>query len=213
MIQGVLFDFDGVIVESAEVKTEAFRKLFEKDYPKYAEKIVDYHKGNMGISRYVKFRYIYERILRQSYSQKEERELGKRFSDFVVNEVLQAPFVAGALEFLKRNHERYAMYVVSGTPETELATIVDKRGIKSYFKGVYGSPRKKEEIAQDILLRNHWKSDEVAFVGDAESDREASERCGVHFICRVNENGNFQSPVGRHAIRDLTELEGVLSQC
>ena len=213
MIRGVLFDFDGVIVESAEVKTEAFRKLFEKEYPKYAEEIVDYHKGNMGISRYVKFQHIYERIIKQPYSREVEGKLGKRFSEFVVSAVLSAPFVAGAVGFLKRNHERYAMYVVSGTPETELAAIVDKRGIKSYFKDVYGSPRKKEEIAREILLRNHWKPDEVAFVGDAESDREASERCGVHFICRVNENGNFQSPVGRHSIRDLTELEGVLSQC
>ncbi|GAF78578.1 unnamed protein product, partial [marine sediment metagenome] len=32
MIKAIIFDFDGVIVESSDIKTEAFRELFQ-DYP------------------------------------------------------------------------------------------------------------------------------------------------------------------------------------
>ena len=61
MIKAIIFDFDGVLVESAEIKTEAFRQLFSS-FPDKVHEIVEYHKRNMGISRYVKFRYFYENI-------------------------------------------------------------------------------------------------------------------------------------------------------
>ena len=64
MLKAIFFDFDGVIVESAGIKTEAFRKLFS-NYPDQVDEIVDYHKANAGISRYDKFDYIYEKILKQ----------------------------------------------------------------------------------------------------------------------------------------------------
>ena len=50
MIKAIIFDFDGVLVESAEIKTKAFEMLFS-DYPDTIDDIVQYHKKNMGISR------------------------------------------------------------------------------------------------------------------------------------------------------------------
>ena len=47
MINTIIFDFDGVILESAEIKTVAFRRLFEDDYPEEVEEIVDYPINTM----------------------------------------------------------------------------------------------------------------------------------------------------------------------
>ena len=99
MIKAIIFDFDGVILESAEIKTRAFRKLFEPNYPDKVEAIVDYHCNNMGISRYLKFGYIFENILHLSLSKELEEELGQRFSEIVFEEILNAPFVPGAVSF------------------------------------------------------------------------------------------------------------------
>ncbi len=77
----IFFDFDGVILESAEIKTTAFRRLFE-EYGE-VEEIVDYHEKNAGVSRYDKFDYIYDKILKKELTSEKKDELGKRFSELV----------------------------------------------------------------------------------------------------------------------------------
>jgi beta-phosphoglucomutase-like phosphatase (HAD superfamily) len=52
--QHIIFDFDGVLAESNEIRFNGFRKLF-KDYPQYqVDQLVEYAKANGGVSRYKK---------------------------------------------------------------------------------------------------------------------------------------------------------------
>ncbi|MDD1661933.1 MAG: HAD family hydrolase, partial [Methanomicrobiales archaeon] len=64
MIASLLLDFDGVILESVEVKTRAFRELFSFR-PDHVGEIVAYHMRNTGVSRFDKFRHIYREILKE----------------------------------------------------------------------------------------------------------------------------------------------------
>jgi beta-phosphoglucomutase-like phosphatase (HAD superfamily) len=50
MLRAIVFDFDGVILESADIKTNAFRALFAS-YPEHVDQIVDFHLRNAGVSR------------------------------------------------------------------------------------------------------------------------------------------------------------------
>ena len=100
MIKAVIFDFDGVILESADIKTEAFKELFSQHASKLKE-IVDYHLLNGGISRYVKFRYIYEHILGIDLSKQKEAKLGERFSQIALEKVICTLFVRGTGVFRK----------------------------------------------------------------------------------------------------------------
>ncbi len=209
MIKAIIFDFDGVIVESRDIKTEAFRQLFA-DYPDKVDQIINYHLTNMGISRYVKFRYFYEQILGQKLSTNKEAELGERFSKLVLDEVLNASLVPGADTFLRENYGYFQFFIASGTPEEELRHIVTYRGLDSYFKGIYGAPRKKSEIIEYVLVKYDLSRGKVVFVGDADSDRVAAEQTGVHFVFRVGE-GN-KSHDSTLEIRDLTELNKILDK-
>jgi HAD superfamily hydrolase (TIGR01549 family) len=209
MIRGIIFDFDGVILESVEVKTRAFRKLFEKAFPEHVEAIVLFHEKNMGLSRFVKFRHIYEEIAKQPLSKEKETELGEAFTRLTFEEVLRVPFVAGARDFLDRNKNKYPMFVASGTPEEELREIVQKRDLSPYFKEVHGSPKSKKEIIGNILSHHQWKPENLVFVGDAESDYTASKETGIYFIARMN--GFSQSLQDcEMKIKDLEELEAKL---
>ena len=68
MIKAIIFDFDGVIIESADIKTEAFRALFE-NYPEHVEAIAGFHIENGGMSRFDKFRHIYKNIINEELNE------------------------------------------------------------------------------------------------------------------------------------------------
>jgi len=90
MIKVILLDFDGVIVESVDIKTAAFRELFQQ-HKNLVDKIVQYHLQNNAISRFIKFKHIYEDILGKKYNEKVEKELGKKFSKIVFQKVVKCP--------------------------------------------------------------------------------------------------------------------------
>ena len=69
-IEAIFLDFDGVILESVEVKGWAFGKLFE-DHPEHVDKIVAFHHANGGMSRFDKFRYIYKKMLKEPLPEKQ----------------------------------------------------------------------------------------------------------------------------------------------
>ena len=50
----IFWDFDGVIKDSVEVKTNAFKSLFEDFDPDLLDQIVEHHENNTGISRFEK---------------------------------------------------------------------------------------------------------------------------------------------------------------
>ena len=212
MIRAIIFDFDGVILESAVIKTEAFGEVV-KDYPKdRAEAFVAYHMSHMGISRHVKFRYFIENILGEEYTDEKAAELADNFERIVYERVMECPFVPGAKEFLERNHEKYDMYIASGTPDEEMQRVVDGRGIRNFFKGVYGTPMKKEEIVNKVLSENGYGIAEAVFVGDAGTDMQAAEATGLTFIGRnTPENKEVFNGV-RFRVDDLREIEGILKK-
>jgi len=210
MIKAIIFDLDGVIIESAGIKTEAFRTLFA-GYPDKLPQIMTYHEKNAGISRYIKFRYIYNKMLGQELAPEREKELGEEFSRIVLGQILKAPFVAGVIKFLKNNSQRYLLFIASGTPEEELRYILRRRGLDTYFRGAYGTPRTKTEITRRILAEHQLKSWEVIFVGDAESDRIAAAETGVNFVARTNISDNTLGDCVWN-IQDFTGFDKVLEK-
>src|SRR5688500_11982342 len=78
--KAVIFDFDGVILKSVEIKTQAFLSLFA-DYPEYRDRILRYHLDNLGVSRYKKFEWIYSQLLRMPLENEERERLGAAFAE------------------------------------------------------------------------------------------------------------------------------------
>ena len=208
MIRAVVFDLDGVIIESAGIKTRTFEALFA-DYPDSLPEIISYHEKHAGISRYVKFRHFYEKMLGKELSAAEEAELGDRFSQIALQQILEAPLVPGALEFLKGNKDRYSLFVASGTPEGELHDILERRQLSQFFLEAHGSPKEKAGIVEDILDRYGWRRSGVVFVGDAESDRCAAEKAGTFFVARITGENHLLQDC-RWKVDDLVGLDGAL---
>ncbi len=184
MIELIILDFDGIILESVQAKTEAFRKLFSFS-PEHVDEIVRFHKENGGMSRYDKFRYFYTNILKEELTDNRMEELSKHFGDIVYDEVIKSPFVKGAGELIRSASEKVPLYVVSATPAGELKKIISERGLESYFSGVFGSPGAKKDHIVHILEKEGVDPEKALFVGDARNDWEAAKAAGVKFIGRV----------------------------
>jgi HAD superfamily hydrolase (TIGR01549 family) len=204
--QAILFDFDGVLAECMDVKTEAFAQMYEPYGEDVVKKVVKHHVENGGISRYRKIKYYHENYLNTQLSDDEIEELAQVFSNLVVEKVIKSEWVGGAKEFLDKYHATVDMYVISGTPEPELKSIVDKRDMKKYFKGVYGSPITKPEHIKRIISENDYDSKKVLYVGDSISDYNDAIKAQVPFLGRVQEGLETPFPNDPPVITNFFEL-------
>ncbi|ETA67449.1 putative phosphatase [Methanolobus tindarius DSM 2278] len=208
----LILDFDGVILESVDVKTEAFRQLFSFS-PDNVDKVVSFHVENGGMSRFDKIRYIYDNILCKSLHHDKYEYLCNRFSELVLNGVLTSNYVNGGKEFLEFFSKCTSLFLVSATPISELMHILTQRGLLDYFEGIYGAPRPKTECIEEILCLSECSEKDSIFVGDALNDYNAAKMAGVRFIGRVKPGGiNIFKDKGdvETVVPDLEELKKYL---
>lgn len=181
----IILDFDGTIVESVDIKTEAFRELFGS-YPAMLDRIMAYHLSHNGISREVKFKYIFEQILGRPYDAALREATARQFSALVFDRVVSCPFVPGAQAFLERFAPRVPIYVVSASPHDELIRVIQARHLARYLRGFFGSPEPKRQIVSRILAGEAVRPGAAIYVGDSLEDYRVARELGVSFIGRRN---------------------------
>jgi phosphoglycolate phosphatase-like HAD superfamily hydrolase len=182
--QHILFDFDGVLAESNEIRFNGFRKLF-KDYPRnQVEQLVEYAKANGGVSRYKKIEFFFSTIRKESISPESVNHLANQFSKLVIQNVLEAKPVKGSLEFLKKYFNQFDFAIVSGSDQKELREVCKGRGIDIFFKRILGSPTEKKDNIAKLLSDFEWDRDKSLYVGDSNNDLEAAKANNIDFIGR-----------------------------
>jgi HAD superfamily hydrolase (TIGR01549 family) len=211
-IRAIIFDFDGVIVESVDIKGKAFAHLFGL-WPQHVPQILDYHMKHGGVSRFEKFDWIYKNLLQKPLSEHEMDSLAEQFSEYVYEQVIKCPFVEGAKEFILKHHKDISLFVVSATPQNEIRSIVRKRGLEKYFVAVFGFPPHKYETYQKILLEYRLNREEVLAVGDAIDDYKGAEKAGLKFIGRITNGKNpFINLRVEALVKNLFALESLIDE-
>jgi len=190
LLKGIIFDFDGVIAESVQVKTDAFAELYKPYGSDIVKKVVDHHETNGSMSRFEKIHLYHESFLNKTITGKEIATLANQFSDLVVEKVIDTPYVPGALEYIKKSFKQYKLFISTGTPTEEIKQILIGRKIKHYFTGVYGSPEKKSAHLNQIISEYNFKPDELIFYGDSNTDIEAAAYHNIRFVLRVHKFNN-----------------------
>ena len=203
-VKALLFDFDGVIVESVDIKTQAFAKLFEDYGEDVVKKVTAHHVLHGGISRFEKIKFYHKAYVGREIDTGELGIWCKRFSDIVLDSVIKAPLVPGVLDFFKKTSGKFSCFIVSGTPQEELELILEKRALSRYFRKAYGSPSSKKEIIGNIISSDALHPDEMIYYGDSLSDYDASVATGVYFIGRVPKDTNNPFPMNTETIKDFT---------
>ncbi|MDR2055864.1 MAG: haloacid dehalogenase-like hydrolase [Desulfovibrio sp.] len=184
LISALVFDCDGVILESADIKSRAFFALAEPFGLDAQRRFLRYHERHVGVSRFAKFSWLYATIEGRAISPEESEELGRRFAGLCKEAVLAAPFVSGFQDLLEEWHGRAPLFVASGTPRRELAEILEARGIAGKFAGVYGTPPDKAALLRRLIADHALDPAATVMFGDGETDYEAARQAGTLFFGR-----------------------------
>lgn len=211
-VKNIFFDFDGVLAESVQIKTEAFYKMYLSHGEDFAQRVVEFHKAHGGVSRFDKIKKFNGEWLGESLNEDRIQELAGVFSSYVVDGVVNSDEVKGAQQFLD-NSDKYVKYVITGTPTNEIEQILDRRNMTHYFKRIGGSPRKKDYWVERFLNEDELNAEECIFVGDAKADYKAAQAFDVTFVLRETEDGKqvFKDYNG-YKMDDMTGLAGIIEQ-
>ncbi len=187
MIKTILWDFDGVILDSMKIKGDGFVELFH-DYKKTDVKILEkYHYKNGGVSRFEKIRYFYEDILNEQISEENVLNLANNFASIIKKKIFDKKnLIIDSLEFIKKNYEKFNFHIVSGAEHIELNNLCDYLDIKRYFISIHGSPIKKDILIKNIIIDYKYSLDEIILIGDAMSDYRAAKINNILFYAFNN---------------------------
>lgn len=181
------FDFDGVIADTVDIKTEAFGELFKKHGKEVSLKVMEHHRDNGGVSRYEKFRHYYKHLLKKPINPAIMRKLDNGYSQLVFRKVVKAKSIKGAKTLLgELKQQRKPCFVISATPQKEIRRIVKARGLQRFFKDTVGSPKVKADNLKLLLKKYRVFPSEGLYFGDARSDWEAAKASGVDFAGIIN---------------------------
>lgn len=209
LYDAIIFDFDGVLVQSIDIKAAAFAAIYAPYGQEIVNKVVQYHHTHGGVSRYEKFKHFHNNLLGFSLSTEEMNNLDKQFSQCVMQKVINAPEIAGANAFLGYFSGLIACHVISATPHFELVDIIKMRNLSSYFISVHGAPEKKVDSINKIILDRGYEKKKVLMIGDALSDYHAAEAAHIKFLGVITHEMIFPDHVC--VINDLTGLKELIS--
>lgn len=180
-IKCLVFDCDGVLLDSVPVKTRAFGRLVEKYGPEARDRFVMYHTLHGGVSRFLKFAWFFREFLGREITPEESAEWGRNFAELALDEVRKCELIPGALETLKRWKGVLPLYVCTGAPGPEVTKILEEKNLEGYFTGIYGYPPIKSRLLGEIINKAGVLPDETLMVGDAGTDRDAAEENDAQF--------------------------------
>ncbi len=177
-----IFDCDGVILDSNQLKIEAMKNVLEAHFSSQEQisKCVEYFRRNFGKSRFHHVAHFLDEILKVSPEKRGQLEecILADFSKQCSSLYLAAELTPGFLEFLA--HCKGKRYVASGSEQEELRGVFVQRDLLKHFDGIFGSPTPKSKLIQSIL--EHEETTDAVMFGDAESDMLSAHQNGIDFV-------------------------------
>jgi len=181
--KSIVFDCDGVVLDSNVVKTEAYfrtaKNLGATDVE--AQALVDYHVRLGGISRYHKFDYYLREIVHQPVTDGAIQALLNEFARELEVGLMECG-VADGLVALRDITPQANWMILSGGDQQEIRTLFAKRDLAKYFDGgLFGSPDNKDTVLAREKASGNLQLPAL-FIGDSKYDFEAATRAGLDFV-------------------------------
>ncbi len=181
--KSIVFDCDGVVLDSNVVKTEAYfrtaKNLGATDIQ--AQALVDYHVKLGGISRYHKFEWYLREVLQQPVTDVAIQALLDEFARELEVGLMECPIAEG-IPALREATSGVNWMILSGGDQQEIRTLFAKRNLSHFFNaGLFGSPDNKDTVLAREKSNGNLQLPAL-FIGDSKYDYEAATRAGLDFV-------------------------------
>ena len=196
-IRGIIFDFDGTILDIREPLHKSVDEVFEEknisadtettlqEIGALMETIQGYPLPKILLESFEMFKYI---TSLESISYLKKLQIATKIFTKYLTYAKEAPFYEEAKEFLKKFKKNYDFFIVSHNQTKNIIPHLEENRVKSYFKGVFGAdllPALKPDPGSLTPVFESYKScklDEFVMIGDMPSDIEAGNEAGVWTI-------------------------------
>lgn len=217
MIKNIIFDFDGTIVDSNEIKRFSFFKVTAQlgDVGNIVNEVLKSTKGDRTT--------IIETILKKCYKEglvssninmdEMKKILIKEYNEMCEIEISRCNEIEEAKKTLSYLvNEGYSLFLNSSTPIINLFKIIELIELKSFFKNIYGNYGEKEK--NFLKIKNDYNIvDDRSFliVGDGEDDFQTAEKFHCTFVGLVQDQYQFSKDI-TYKIQNLKQLPGILTK-
>lgn len=196
MINTIFWDFDGVLLDSMNVRDWGFKKIFKGYDNELINDLISYHRKNGGLSRYVKIKYFFEELVKNPINDQQVLKYAEKFSSLMRKELTdKKKLIVDSLEFVKKNYNRYNFHIVSGSDQKELRFLCKKLEIHKFFISIHGSPIPKKKLVSSLIEKYNYKKKCVCLIGDSINDFEAANDNNIEFFGYNNDQlkiyGNY----------------------
>lgn len=172
MIKAVIFDYDGVIVDSFVSVFEVYKIIcqhFKVSCPKTLEEFR------------VVYGYTYIECLKNLGIQENDFE---EANSIYLREIIKMEHgvFADIEDVIKELAIKYKLYLVSASHSNEIIPKIEKFGIAGLFEKICcGADNKtrKSDMMAGLMSENNYSSDEIVSLGDRAIDYEVSRKAGI----------------------------------
>jgi HAD superfamily hydrolase (TIGR01509 family) len=200
VIEAVVFDLDGVLVDSEHVWDEVREELARERGGRWHERA---QADMMGMSSLEWSRYMHDVIGLAEAPDEISAEVVRRMEERYAREL---PLIEGAVEAVRRLHGTYPLGLASSSNRPLIDAVLANTGLSSLFEATVSSeevPRGKP--APDVFLeaarRLRVAPDHVAAIEDSANGIRAAHAAGMRTIAIPNPR--YPPPADALALADL----------
>jgi len=169
----VMFDYDGVIVDSLEVFTTRFSQACRENGFKEvnaSEDVLGLFDGN-----------VYETMMRRGLKESTIDNILKRYEVLQAKQLANLELFDGIGEALKLISEKHEVYVITSNLSSATIRVLNQNGIEC-FKDVIGAEKEKSKIKKIMRTMSLHPGMPAYYVGDTKGDMIEGKRAGTQTI-------------------------------
>ncbi len=218
MIKCVVFDFDGTLVDSNEIKTHSFYEIVRAYDPDGTVVAAVLGRRPAGDRFHITREIAHDLMARGALPpgpgiEDWAQAWAEAYTDQCEQAIATCPEMPGATHALDAlSKQGLALFLNSATPLQALTPIVRRRSLARYFQRLYGSSQSKVENLQHIQKIAATSKAEMIFVGDGEDDRWAASAFQCRFVGVVLRGQSRFDQAPEIQIDTLGQLEGILGE-
>jgi len=170
--KNIIFDFDGVIVDSNDMKKSAiFKAADQYTIAEKRDEFVEYFIHNNGLPRELKINNYFDKTT--------SAKILNLYNSLLKTMLINTSFTTGFQNFLNLvKFNQLNSYIVSGGDKNEIIDILKSNNILEHFIDIKAAPYTKEKNIEMLNIN----CEKTLYIGDSLIDYKAAKKYNISFI-------------------------------